>query len=604
MNRLLSLPFVAGLALLALLFVGPIAVARVAAEVGEATDIRRAAYVQSTTCRRCHPDHYDSWYRTFHRTMTQPAGPEAVLGDFNGASYTFQGVTSRFFQQNARYFIETLNTQGQLQTFEIAMTVGSRRVQQYVTRIGDRHVRLPLAWNIEERRWFHLNGGFLHPDGSDFNTHTALWDANCIFCHNVKARPGYDWNTQVFNSGVAQLGIACEACHGPGEEHITRNANPVRRYFLYLEGRDPTIISPLELSQEQQVQVCGHCHGQRLPAPLGRIEEFLAVGDPYTAGDDLNAYTTPIWHDSKLEGIDLSLRFWPDGTPRLTAYEYQAILQTKDYQEGELTCISCHNMHGGDPAGMIDEAMRGPEACLQCHEEVREDIPGHTHHLAESSGSDCYACHMPKITYGLLDVHPTHRIQRPEPARAWRYNMPEACTLCHTNQTATWAANDFSAIFEKPFPEDLPSTAEFRVAENVRALLSGDVVQRAVAVMAFSDPNSYLDDPVDRLWAVPFLILTMEDAYPAIRHFAYRSLNALLESASIEAPGAAFDPLAPPDARAAAVEAWRAWWAAFDKAEIEHPGPAVPLDARLLPDPMVVDSLLARQEDKIIEIGE
>ena len=63
----------------------------------------------------------------------------------------------------------------------MAMTVGSRRIQQYVTRIGDRHVRLPLAWNIEEKRWVHLNGAFLHPDGSDFNTHRADWDNNCIF---------------------------------------------------------------------------------------------------------------------------------------------------------------------------------------------------------------------------------------------------------------------------------------------------------------------------------------------------------------------------------------------------------------------------------------
>ena len=66
--------------------------------------------VLSRTCVRCHPDHYASWSRTFHRTMTQLASPEAVLGDFEDASYTYGGVTSRFTRDGARFYIETLDT--------------------------------------------------------------------------------------------------------------------------------------------------------------------------------------------------------------------------------------------------------------------------------------------------------------------------------------------------------------------------------------------------------------------------------------------------------------------------------------------------------------
>src|SRR4051794_2009932 len=39
------------------------------------------ASVPSTACARCHADHYESWYRTYHRTMTREATPENVKGD-------------------------------------------------------------------------------------------------------------------------------------------------------------------------------------------------------------------------------------------------------------------------------------------------------------------------------------------------------------------------------------------------------------------------------------------------------------------------------------------------------------------------------------------
>lgn len=620
----------------------------VVASVSAPVDLARVEYVQSRTCVRCHPDHYESWHRTFHRTMTQEAGPHSVVGDFDGASYTFGGVTSRFERDGERYVIETLDSQGAMARFDVALTVGSRRVQQYVAQIGDKRFRLPLAWNIEEGRWFHLAGGFLHPDGADFNNHTALWNANCIFCHNVKASPRYDWATREFDSEVEELGIACEACHAPGAEHIARNTNPLRRHLLYAtERRDPTIVWPRGLSKEREAQVCGHCHGQRLPNPLERIDEFITSGDPYVAGADLGACTSPITIDSKLGDESFAPRFWRDGTPRLTAYEYQAMLMTPDYQKGDLRCSSCHSMHGGDPRGMITDEMRGPAACLQCHASIGADIAGHTRHSATSSGSDCYACHMPKITYGLLTVHPTHRIQNPDPSRAWRYEMPEACTLCHTNETARWAADSLAAMWPGARGDGAvgvagdaagppPDAPEWRIAENVRALLAGDVVARAVAVMAFADARSYSDDPVARLWAAPLLLATMTDRYPAIRHFAYRALSQLVERAAdaADAANAAnaanaggaggaggstdefaahlgrfariphFDPLAGAEERESVLAEIRAWWARVDTRRIAHPGASVPLDESLALDEGLVQTLRAMQEAYAIDIGE
>jgi predicted CXXCH cytochrome family protein len=582
----------------------------VATDVKTPVDLATVSYSTSKPCVTCHPNRYATWHRTFHRTMTQRAGPGAVVGNFESQSLTFQNVTSRFTREGDRFFIETLSPAGAMERYEVTMTVGSRRIQQYLTRIGDRHVRLPLAWNIEEKRWIHLNGGFLHPDGSGFNTHRVEWDYNCIFCHNVKAQPRLDEASNTFDARVAELGIACEACHGPGELHVHRNSDPLRRYWLYLGGRDPTIHSPKEMTPKRQIQLCGHCHGQRLPNPPQRIAEFLIAGDPYTAGDDLSRITTPLDIHSELPGVDLKLRFWKDGTPRLTAYEYQGVLMSRGHETSKLTCISCHDAHGGDPRGMIQPAMRGNQACLQCHAGIARDVRAHTHHDPKGSGSDCYGCHMPPITYGLLAIHPSHRITNPEPARAWRYEMPEACTLCHTDRTAVWAATEAQRQYPKIAHSEPPADPVFRYAESVRALLAGDVVQRAVAVNALVQERSYTRDGFARMWPVPFLLLAMEDRYPAVRHFAWRGLLALYDRAGAM-PGARglgglpeFDYLADEATRTKTLAGLWRWWGAFDKSRVPHPGRAVPLDSNLMPIPAEVAALRAKQEQNVIAIGE
>ena len=588
-------------------------VGSIAREVKQPVDLPRVSYATSATCVPCHPGRFETWHRTFHRTMTQRANRATVLGDFTGASLTYGGVTSRFGRDGDRHWIETLSPGGTIERHEVVLTVGSRRVQQYVTRVDDRHVRLPLAWNIEEKRWIHLNGGFLDPDGTDFNAHRTTWDTNCIFCHNVKARPRYDPATARFDARVEELGVACEACHGPGELHVRRNANPLRRYLLHLSGDedDPTIHSPADLPPLRRMQVCGHCHGQRLPNPPQRIAEFMTVGDPYTAGEDLARFTTPIDVHSELPGVDLTLRFWKDGTPRLTAHEYQGLLQSRGHEDTELTCISCHDMHGGDPRGMIRPEMRGPLGCVQCHGDIGRNVAAHTKHEATGTGSDCYACHMPPTTYGLLAVHPSHRITSPDPARAWRDDMPEACTLCHVDRTAAWAAREAARQYGHPAPGEPPAGRGFEFAEGVRSLFAGDVVQRTVAVEALTRERSFTEDGAARLWAVPFLLLALEDRYPAIRHVAFRGLVEVCRRAETREPGARaartlprFDYLADPPARAAALERWWAWWRTLDKSRIPRPPKEVPLDADWIPTGSAIASLRARQDDRPIAIGE
>src|SRR5207248_8492510 len=50
-------------------------------------------FVASAACKDCHPRQYASWYRTYHRTMTQPATAETVLAPMGEIELSSRGRT-------------------------------------------------------------------------------------------------------------------------------------------------------------------------------------------------------------------------------------------------------------------------------------------------------------------------------------------------------------------------------------------------------------------------------------------------------------------------------------------------------------------------------
>ena len=102
--------------------------------------------------------------------MTQEVSarnPGAVLGDFSGASYRHGGVDARMDRDAGGAFRMTFTAADARAaaappvTAIVSRAIGSRRYQQYLTRIGDAEYRLPVAYHVEEKRWIHMNGAFL-----------------------------------------------------------------------------------------------------------------------------------------------------------------------------------------------------------------------------------------------------------------------------------------------------------------------------------------------------------------------------------------------------------------------------------------------------------
>lgn len=511
---------------------------------------RNGGHVGSAICRDCHADHYTSWRRTHHAQMTQRPGADNVRGVFDGRVVRYEGQEARPFRDGDRFLIDVPTTNAEAhgrRIAEVALMVGSRRYQQYFERQqrGDSvaFVRLPILWHIEQQRWLHLNTVFLGPDDANWHAHAATWNENCIFCHNTAPEPRARNNgaragaLPQFDSEVAELGISCESCHGPGAEHARAHQNPLVRYVGAGDGAEAAAKNPSRFDQERAVSVCGQCHGARLPNPLARVRDWFHSGPTYRVGDKLLEHVTPIERDTKVLSGDpeqYSLRFWGDGTARLSAYELQGVLASPCYQQGTMTCQSCHSMHTGDPHGQLRPDRPGNQLCTQCHETIAKDVRAHTHHDPSGSGSSCVECHMPKIVYGVLEIHRSHRIELPDPARDAETARPHACTLCHTDRTLPWAAQQMQQWWGTKFriPVQRADRAPLAVPDAIASLHAGDAAVRAVYAAAIGRATT-APAATDTVAQRAHLAVAMGDGYPSVRWLAQRSLQQLEQRAPI-----------------------------------------------------------------------
>ena len=288
--------------------------------------------------------------------------------------------------------------------------------------------------------------------------------------------------------------------------------------------------------------------GSAFPIPTDRIRTILSDGDPYDAGKDLREFYKPVQRDSKVGTFGFASRFWADGSPRLTAYEYQGMTRSKCFRAGQpgkrITCTSCHSMHAGDPRGQLTEEKRTNAACNQCHQQFTSlpQLVGHTKHSAKSPGSLCYNCHMPQIVYGVMSAHRTHDITIPRPDETVRFDKPNACNQCHLD----WSVNRAIAETQRLWPQTLAANQSggerFDEPEGRRALFSGDAVMRALMAATL--------EPVNNATA-PLLLEAMHDRYPIVRYFAANALAA--QYPALPKP----DYLAATEARDATLLSWR-----------------------------------------------
>ena len=439
------------------------------------------------------------------------------------------------------------------------MTTGSHHQQIYWYETGSSRMlgQLPMIWLTADRKWIPRRAALMAPPPTNTLhafSETGAWNGVCVACHTTNGRPAFDTpfgsqsvTTQTADTTAVEFGIACESCHGPAAEHIARNRNPWRRYSLHFTGAaDATIVQPRRLDAARGSQVCGQCHSSWEFSDRQGEQHANARGLPYRPGDELAATRLIVQPTANLDsprmkellagdpGFVRDL-FWSDGMVRATGREYNGLIESPCFRHAKdearkLSCFSCHTMHKtADDARPLDEwaddqlapHAHENDACVRCHT-VADD---HSHHRAGSPGRACANCHMPRTTYGLLKTMRSHQISSPSVQASLDTGRPNACNLCHLDQTLAWTAGVLKEWYATPTPA--LDDDDRNVAASLVWLLRGDAGQRAIVAQSMG--WSAAQQASGTGWMTPYLALLQKDSYDAVRYIAARSVKTLPE---------------------------------------------------------------------------
>lgn len=395
----------------------------------------REGFVGSAACQPCHLAQSDAFSTSHHAKALVVPGADLAKSRFDGSQFTSKlGGTTKFSLRDGAPIVSTPVPGGKTATFPISYVSGVWPLEQYVVATERGKLQsLGVVWDSRTReeggsKWFHVYGhdGLASSDTLHFTSSAQSWNHICADCHSTWVERNYDVKADSFDTKWAELSVGCEACHGPGAEHVrTAKAGKAAPFAAKLRPSEPwmpsTTGSPTPRAQEgTEVEVCAPCHSRRTPVK----ENFLA-SDPF-----LDSFEPDLLRPG---------RYHADGQVEGEVYEWGSFVQSRMYRSG-VKCSDCHDPHSAKLYAP------GNSLCVRCHEPKRFDVPTHSHHEGAKTPL-CIDCHMPPATFMQIDERRDHSIRIPRPDHSVEFGTPNACNDCHKKETATWARDAVAGWF-------------------------------------------------------------------------------------------------------------------------------------------------------------
>lgn len=296
-------------------------------------------YVGSGKCAQCHADIARSqsttrMARTWHGAMSSVLAPA-----YAGRKSESDLVYTIHREENAISFSVRNALLGSLTAPVETIVGGPRHGISFLARlqdIGGETLARPVL--VETRylystphRRLELSPGFSKEVPASWETAVGrvlapVFEKRCLTCHGAALNPR-----------LAETGVRCESCHGPGEAHVAS----------IQKGKAGDIVNPAKFSNEQKIAQCGVCHGDARP---------LADALP----------------------ADL-----------LISHQMEALTHSECYvQSGAgLSCSTCHNPHSDEPGAVA----ASEKVCGSCHSSSAKP---HAAICPVNQKSGCVTCHM------------------------------------------------------------------------------------------------------------------------------------------------------------------------------------------------------------------
>jgi hypothetical protein len=306
----------------------------------------------------------------------------------------------------------------------------------YLFRIGAWIFQAPLSFYAPSKSW-EMSPGYV-ADDPGFN---RIMTTGCLVCHNGQPDPAakHDGMYKEPPFRFGELGISCEACHGPGELHV-REMQTKKGYVLGPNEVDSSIVNPAKLSPRLADDICRECHqaGDAEVLYPGKSYMDYRPGLPLTG--TMAIVKRPIKEEQRAEANRLETNPPIRGSLEQPLWWKNSTLElSRCYQEshGRLTCSTCHSTHHVPRPG--DEKAAYRAACLSCHKETSCTLKPDDH-ARVAAGDYCVECHMEKRPVaGIAHSSDTkHRIVRfagqPLPDAAFEQPKPDLPGLLWMNR--------------------------------------------------------------------------------------------------------------------------------------------------------------------------
>ncbi len=368
----------------------------------QALDQNEAHFVGAAKCLECHEDEHHSWHASRHPKMVQDIKKDSsvVVADFLK------------LPQDADFELKN-----------VVYTVGGKFKQRYMLRKdingSEDYILGNYQWNIETQKWQKFKPWkYWYKDAYPHDNRQLPTSRACDGCHFT----GF-----MSREKRVDVGIACESCHGPASRHVE---DPESKVYL------ASLSDP-----KRQNEVCFQCHMRNRDMRLKEQDMSDIYGDArdypfgYEAGKALAHYKYPA---PFTKGI-ATKEFYANGAGKKNRMQGNEFVHSMKGRHG-ITCINCHDPHSLEPTAQDNN---GNALCMKCHDfgsmigPHQETLEEHTHHKADSKGSLCVECHMPKVGRHTgkspLTVR-SHLFGFTTPNETLKYKMPletNACFACH-----------------------------------------------------------------------------------------------------------------------------------------------------------------------------
>ncbi len=449
-------------------------------------------------CQSCHQQETADWQQSHHANAMAVANEENVLANFDNVTAKHFSQTAFFYKKNNQFLIDLTENKVK-KTYTVSYVFGFTPLQQYLIEVEKGQYQVfPFAWDsrsLEDggQRWYanYEKEDVAPNDRLHWLQPLQNWNGMCADCHSDNLKRNYNIEKETFDTHFTNINVGCASCHSNiSDDHKEKKYNksnkvgPSDMSHWQFVGDDKIASWQGEKRDNSFMEGCYACHSLRSPLTDGfdNSTEFLDQFSPSFIEPNL---------------------YYPDGQIKEEVYVFGSFKQSKMYAAG-VNCIDCHDKHS------MKVKTKTNGLCLQCHSATEYETKTHHRHEDNSAGAQCVNCHMPTKRYMGVDDRRDHSFKIPRPDISIKYDTPNACVECHTDQTNVWAKDTLEqwhgkapelSIAEHTMLElrslnSVPFNAHMNTINN----LSLNEIDRASAIAFLANSGVELNNSIVESW--------------------------------------------------------------------------------------------------------